>query len=77
MNKEIRKQMRILKKEKKFLENVIHWRVNDLNFFNHINAKDEVIKTINYLDITWQQYAELCEKIKALQKDDRTWKLVR
>ena len=77
MNKEIRKQMRILKKEKAFLEKVIHWRVNDLNFFYHLNAKDEVIKIINYLDITWGQYAELCEKIKALKKDNSIWKLVR
>jgi hypothetical protein len=77
MNKEIKKQMRMLKKEKEFLEKVIHWRVNDLNFFSKLNAKDEVIKITNYLDITWRQYAELCERIKALKKDNRGWKLVR
>lgn len=77
MNKETKKQIRILKQEKKFLEKVIHWRLNDLNFFNHISAKDEVIKTITYLDITWRQYAEVCEKIKSLKKDNSIWKLVR
>jgi hypothetical protein len=75
--KEIRKEMRLLKKEKKFLEKVIHWRINDLNFFNHISEKDEVIKTINYLDITWVQYAEITERIKTLKDNLKNWKLVR
>jgi hypothetical protein len=77
MNKQIRKELRQLKKQKSFLENKLRWAVNDLNFFHEFEQKDDEQKTINYLDITWNEYAELTERIKALQHDIRHWKLVR
>jgi hypothetical protein len=77
MNKKIRKELRELKKQKSFLENKLRWAVNDLNFYEHLNAQDEKQKTINYLDISWVQYDEITERIKALKHDLRNWKLVR
>jgi hypothetical protein len=77
MNKQIRKELRQLKKEKSFLENKLRWAVNDLNFFHELEQKDDEQKTINYLDISWVQYAEITERIKALKYDLRNWKLVR
>ena len=75
--KQIRKELRQLKKEKTFLENKLRWAVNDLNFFHEFEQKDDEQKTINYLDISWVQYAEITEKIKALKHDLQNWKLVR
>jgi hypothetical protein len=75
--KQIRKELRQLKKEKSFLENKLRWAVNDLNFYNHIEANDEKKKTIKYLDVSWVQYDEIIERIKALKHDLRNWKLVR
>ena len=77
MNKQIRKELRQLKDRKVFLENKLRWSVNDLNFYNHIEANDDKQKTINYLDMTWVEYAELTERIKALKNDLQNWKLVR
>lgn len=77
MNKQIRKELRQLKTQKSFLENKLRWGVNDLNFYEYLNAQDEKQKTINYLDTTWVEYAELIERIKALKNDLRYWKLVR
>lgn len=76
MNKEIRKELRQLKKEKTFLENKLRWGVNDLNFFHEFEQKDDEQKTINYLDITWVQYADITERIKALKNDLRFWKVM-
>lgn len=75
--KQIRKELRQLKKEKTFLENKLRCGVNDLNFFHEFEQKDDEQKTINYLDITWVQYDEITERIKALKHDLRNWKLVR
>ena len=75
--KQIRKELRQLKKEKTFLENKLRWAVNDLNFFHEFEQKDDEQKTINYLDISWVKYAEITEKIKALKHDLQNWKLVR
>jgi hypothetical protein len=77
MNKQIRKELRELKKQKSFLENKLRWAVNDLNFFHEFGEKDDEQKTINYLDISWVQYDEITERIKALKHDLRNWKLVR
>jgi hypothetical protein len=77
MNKQIRKELRQLKKEKSFLENKLRWAVNDLNFFHEFGQKDDEQKTIKYLDISWVQYDEITERIKALKYDLRNWKLVR
>lgn len=77
MNKEIRKELRQLKKEKSFLENKLRLAVNDLNFFHEFEQKDDEQKMINYLDISWVQYDEITERIKALKHDLRNWKLVR
>ena len=77
MNKQIRKELRQLKTQKSFLENKLHSGVNDLNFYDYINENGEKQKTINYLDMTWLEYAELTERIKALEHDLRYWKLVR
>lgn len=82
--KQVRKELRELKVKKSFLESMLRWRVNDLDFYNHFYQKtkeslykNEMEKTINYLDMTWNEYAELTEKIKALKHDLRHWKLVR
>ena len=75
--KQIRKELLQLKKEKSFLENKLRWGVNDLNFYNNIEANEEKQKTINYLDITWVQYSDIVERIKALKHDLQNWKLVR
>jgi len=75
--KQIRKELRQLKKEKSFLENKLHWGVNDLSFYDLFNFEIEKQKTIEYLDISWVQYDEIAERIKALQSDLRIWKLVR
>ena len=77
MNKQIRKELRQLKTQKSFLENKLHWSVNDLGFYNHINANDEKQKTIDYLDMTWSEYADIIERIKALKHDLQHWKIVR
>ena len=77
MNKEIRKELRQLKKEKSFLENKLSWSVKELDFYNWLEEKDEKQKTINYLDITWVQYSDIVERIKALTHDLKHWKLVR
>ena len=84
MNKQVRKELRKLKEKKAFLENNIHWKVNDLNFYSCLyeehklfSYKYETQSIINYLDMTWNEYAELTERIKALQHDIRHWKLVR
>ena len=77
MNKQIRKELRQLKTQKSFLENKLRWSVNDLNFYNHIEANDEKQNTINYLDMTWSEYADIIERIKALKHDLQHWKLVR
>jgi hypothetical protein len=58
-----------LKKEKTFLENVLYWKLNDLNFYNQFNYIDEKQKTINYLDTTWIQYDELVRVLKELKRD--------
>ena len=42
-----------------------------------MNANDEKQKTINYLDMTWCEYADIIERIKALQNDLQHWKIVR
>ena len=82
--KQVRKELRDLKVKKNFLESMLRWRVNDLGFYNHFYQKTkenmyktEMEKTINYLDMTWCEYAELTERIKALKHDLQTWKLVR
>ena len=77
MNKQIRKELRQLKTQKSFLENKLRWSVNDLSFYNHLNANDEKQKTIQYLDMTWSEYADIIERIKALNHDLRFWKIVR
>jgi hypothetical protein len=69
MKKEMKKTIRGLKKEKTFLENVLHWKVNDLNFYDHFNYLDERQKTINYLDMTWEQYDSIVRKLKELKRD--------
>jgi hypothetical protein len=77
MNKQIRKELRQLKTQKSFLENKLRYNVKELDFYNWLEAKDEKQKTIEYLDITWIEYAELTERIKGLQHDLKYWKLVR
>jgi len=69
MKKEMKKTIRGLKKEKTFLENVLHWKVNDLKFYDHFNYLDERQKTINYLDMTWEQYDSIVRKLKELKRD--------
>jgi hypothetical protein len=69
MKKEMKKRIKGLKKEKTFLENVLHWKVNDLNFYDHFNYLDERQKTINYLDMTWEQYDSIVRKLKELKRD--------
>jgi hypothetical protein len=69
MKNKIKEMIRQFKDEKTFLENAIHWKVNELNFYNHYNYNVEKQKTINYLDITWNQYDELKRKIKELKRD--------
>jgi hypothetical protein len=69
MKKEMKKTIRGLKKEKTFLENVLHWKVNDLNFYDRFNYLDERQKTINYLDMTWEQYDSIVRKLKELKRD--------
>lgn len=76
MNKQVRKELRELKTKKSFLENKLRWGVNDLNFYEHANAQDEKQKTINYLDITWIEYDDIIERIKALKSDLRFWKVM-
>ena len=51
MNKEIRKELRQLKKEKSFLENKLRWAVNDLNFFHEFEQKDDEQKMILYIEL--------------------------
>jgi hypothetical protein len=84
MNKQIRKELRQLKSRKVFLEKNIHWRINELNFFGLLyeehkleSYKQETQKLINYLDMTWNEYDELTERIKQLQDNLKNWKLVR
>jgi hypothetical protein len=69
MRKEMKKRIKGLKKEKTFLENVLYWKLNDLNFYNHFNYIDEKQKTINYLDMTWEQYDKLIRVLKELKRD--------
>ena len=69
MKNKIKEMIRQFKDEKTFLENVIHWKVNELNFYNHYEYSVEKQKTINYLDTTWEQYDELKRKIKELKRD--------
>jgi hypothetical protein len=69
MKKEMKKRIKGLKKEKTFLENVLHWKVNDLNFYDHFNYIDEKQKTINYLDMTWEQYDSIVRVLKELKRD--------
>ena len=73
----IKEMIAQFKNEKTFLETKIKWGINDLQFYNHFNYIDERQKTINYLDITWNQYDELNTKIKELKRDLNGWKLVR
>lgn len=75
--KQIKKELRQLKTQKSFLENKLRWSVNDLNFYDYLNANEEKQNTIQYLDMTWLEYAELIERIKALKHDLQHWKLVR
>lgn len=82
--KQVRKELKGLQVKKRFLENALRWRVNDLGFYNHFYQstkenmyKTEMEKTINYLDMTWNEYSELTEKIKALKYELQNWKIVR
>ena len=67
--KQIKDQMKKLKYEKKFLEKVLFWRVNELRFYDHFNFLDERQKTINYLDMTWEQYDKIVRVLKELKRD--------
>jgi hypothetical protein len=69
MRKEMKKRIKDLKNDKKFLEKVLFWRVNELRFYDHFNFLDEKQKTINYLDTTWIQYDELVRVLKELKRD--------
>jgi hypothetical protein len=67
--KQIKDQMKTLQYDKKFLEKVLFWRVNDLRFYDHFNYLDERQKTINYLDMTWEQYDRVVRVLKELKRD--------
>jgi hypothetical protein len=69
MKKKIKEMIKQFKEEKTFLENAIHWKVNELKFYDYYNNIVEKQKTINYLDMTWEQYDELNRKIKELKRD--------
>jgi hypothetical protein len=69
MKKKIKEMIKQFNEEKTFLENAIHWKVNELKFYDHYNHIVEKQKTINYLNITWEQYDELKRKIKELKRD--------
>jgi hypothetical protein len=75
--KQIKDQMKTLQYDKKFLEKVLFWRVNDLRFYDHFNYLDERQKTINYLDMTWEQYDRVVRVLKELKRDLKGSKLVR
>ena len=75
--KQIKDQMKTLQYDKKFLEKVIFWKVNDLKFYDHFNYLDEKQKTINYLDMTWEQYDRVVRVLKELKRDLKGSKLVR
>ena len=67
--KQIKDQMKQLKNDKKFLEKVLSMRVNDLRFYDHFKYLDERQKTINYLDMTWEQYDRVVRVLKELKRD--------
>jgi hypothetical protein len=67
--KQIKDQMKTLQYDKKFLEKVLSMRINDLQFYDHFNYLDERQKTINYLDMTWEQYDKVIRVLKELKRD--------
>jgi hypothetical protein len=73
MKKEMKKRLQSLKKDKMFLEKMIGMRINDLQFYNEFNILDKKQKVINYLDMTWQQYDEIIQRIKQVKKTLANW----
>jgi hypothetical protein len=69
MRKQMKKMIKSLKDDKRFLEKVISIRINNLNFYEHFNYLDEKQKTINYLDTTWEQYDKIVRVLKELKRD--------
>ena len=69
MRKQMKKMIKSLKDDKRFLEKVISIRINNLNFYEHFNYLDEKQKTINYLDTTWEQYDSIVRVLKELKRD--------
>lgn len=69
MKKQMKQMIKKLKGEKTFLENKIKWSVNDLDFYNHFGYFNERQKTINYLDMTWEQYDLIVRQLKELKRD--------
>jgi hypothetical protein len=69
MRKQMKKMIKSLKDDKRFLEKVISIRINNLNFYEHFNYLDEKQKTIDYLDTTWEQYDKIIRVLKELKRD--------
>jgi hypothetical protein len=69
MRKQMKKMIKSLKDDKRFLEKVISIRINNLNFYEHFNYLDEKQKTIDYLDTTWEQYDSIVRVLKELKRD--------
>lgn len=69
MKNKIRKMIVALKKEKRFLEKMIKYKMNELDFYDYYTYVYERKRTIRYLDMTWEQYDEIKQKIKSLRAD--------
>jgi molybdate-binding protein len=71
MKKQIKQMIKKLKEQKSFLENKIKSSVNDLGFYDYFGYTNERQNTINYLDMTWEQYDLVVRKLKELKRDLR------
>jgi hypothetical protein len=69
MKKQIKQMIKKLKDQKTFLENKIKCSVNDLGFYDYFGYTNERQKTINYLDMTWEQYDLIVRQLKELKRD--------
>jgi hypothetical protein len=69
MKKQIKQMIKKLKDQKTFLENKIKWSVNDLGFYDYFGYTNERQNTINYLDMTWEQYDLIVRQLKELKRD--------
>ena len=67
--KQIKDQMEKLQYEKTFLEQCIHQKVRDLDFYSCFNYTKEIENVMSYLDMTWEQYDKVVRVLKELKRD--------